>query len=421
MGQHVKQIVCGLVALLILPAIAGAGGFSLYEQSASASGRGGAFTAGADDASANWYNPANLAWLEESEFQVGASAVFAGAGTKFTSSDPEFLLARKRKFDAVGHVVVPLHLYYAGKINERMAWGVGVNSPFGLVSEWKDVPVTLAARKSSLLTVLVNPNLAFRLSDQWSVAVGLDYMYTDVQDFSADVSLGIGPGPSFLVAGKRNLTGTGDDWGWNVAASYRGDGFRAGFSYRAAVTPQIDGNLRFSNSLKPPLMDSPARASLNFPALAMLGAEWDVTDKWVVEGDLAWTDWSTFDVLAIDVRNEIPGLLGDIRLRQDWKDTMSYRLGTTWHRTDRQQWRFGAFWDESPTRTDTLRPSIPDSNRWSVSVGYGYTGDHWGVDVYYMPLIFTDKTARGAAAEGVIDGTYSSYGHLAGVTLSWTL
>ncbi|MDQ6988240.1 MAG: outer membrane protein transport protein, partial [Mariprofundaceae bacterium] len=48
-----------------------AGGFFIPEQAAKASGMANAFVAIADDASANWYNPAGLAFLPKSGVQFG--------------------------------------------------------------------------------------------------------------------------------------------------------------------------------------------------------------------------------------------------------------------------------------------------------------------------------------------------------------
>ena len=60
---------------------------------------------------------------------------------------------------------------------------------------------------------------------------------------------------------------------------------------------------------------------------------------------------------------------------------------------------------------------LPDSDRWALTAGYGYEGATWTVDAYYMALFFGDRSANGSASEGVIDGEYSSFAHLVGVTL----
>ena len=67
MKQIAYRVLVGLIlTLTTLPAFSS--GFSIYEQSAKASAQAGAWVARADDAAANWYNPAALvkmhkAWL----------------------------------------------------------------------------------------------------------------------------------------------------------------------------------------------------------------------------------------------------------------------------------------------------------------------------------------------------------------------
>jgi len=68
---------------------------------------------------------------------------------------------------------------------------------------------------------------------------------------------------------------------------------------------------------------------------------------------------------------------------------------------------------------DTLRPSIPDSDRDSVTIGYGFSNEKWNFDFYYMPLWFDTIRADGDVAEGIIDGTYTSFVHLMGGTVTY--
>ena len=69
-----------------------ASGFSIYEQSAKASGRAGAWVARADDPAANWYNPAGLVRLEEGfQFQFGINVIPIGKDSDFTVTDPPWL------------------------------------------------------------------------------------------------------------------------------------------------------------------------------------------------------------------------------------------------------------------------------------------------------------------------------------------
>ena len=65
-----KPLFVVLIALLLFSSSAWAGGMFLPFRGARATGRGGAFTAGVDDASALYYNPAGMSDIEDWSFLV---------------------------------------------------------------------------------------------------------------------------------------------------------------------------------------------------------------------------------------------------------------------------------------------------------------------------------------------------------------
>jgi long-chain fatty acid transport protein len=419
------SLVC-LLAVATGPVLAS--GFSIYEQSAKASGQAGAWAARADDAAANWYNPASLVRLDGMEVQFGLNAITIGSDTKFIADDPNFGVLEPTSFDAESSIATPIHLYFSHKVNEKFAWGIGVNTPFGLLTHWDDLPVTLVSQKAELESFVVNPNFAYAINDFWSIAVGIDYIYADVSEFSREIwwiDFGVDD------YGWSNLTGTGSDWGWNAALLYDGARWNFGASYRSSLSPEIEGNLVFRDvpditlpgpvGLQSLFPNQSGKTTLNLPAQGALGVAWDATDTWTFEFDVTWAEWSSFEELLIEISDptEYPAgspVVDDIYLREDWDNTKAFRLGAEWQLAERHQLRFGALIDEGPVPMDTMRPSIPDADRTSVTFGYGYLTDRWGIDVYYMPLWFDDAHADGDPDEGVIDGTYESFVHLLGVT-----
>jgi len=398
-----RKLSSALLALIVpfaaAPALAS--GFAFYEQGAKASAQSGAWVARADDASANWYNPAGLVHGPEHEVQFGLNYLEIGSDTQFT-------LANGTSFDAVSNATTPAHFYFSQKFNDRVAWGIGVNSPFGLVSEWKDLPLTLSSRRAELRTYLVNPNIALKMGNLWSVALGADYLSAEVRDFSHDQTV-LG-NPTTV-----NLTGEGDAWGYNFAVKFKMDCFSLGAQYRSSLRPTIGGNLTFSG-VPGPFLNSAARATIDLPAQTMVGAAW--TSKWVdVELDGYYTQWNLFKDLAIDTGNP----LTSVTLTENWTGTWSYRLGLAF-RLDGEghhELRAGGVHDDTPIPTEFLRPSIPDADRTGFTLGYGYLAHKWGIDVYVMHLAFDDVTANGSPADGVIPGTYTSTILLAGVTANY--
>lgn len=422
-------VAVAMVVAGVVPAFAS--GFSVYEQSTKASGLAGAWVAQADDPAANWYNPAALVRLNGTQAGLGVNFITIGIDTTLTANDPVWGTG---KFDTKQNNVTPAHVYWSQQINDRLYFGFGLNNPFGLVSEWQDRPVTFVSKRVELVTWNVNPNLAYKINDAWSVAVGLDYLKADVKAFSKEIDQSpLLKLPAGTVVGQSNLTGSGDDWGWNLALLWKSDPMAFGFTYRSALSPNIAGQIEFTDiyyalQLAELFPDGPGTTSIDLPAQAAVGFSYEIDKDWLLEADVSWAQWSRFKSLDVDIENETSVILPesntvvpvvqDIHLVEDWKDTFAVRLGATWKWTDAHHFRMGAVYDKNPIPDNTLRPSIPDADRFSITLGYGFNAKKWNLDAYYMPLFFMDRSAQGEA-EGVIDGDYSSFVHLLGVGFTY--
>ena len=171
-----------LVALGVLgiPSSAFASGFALVEQSVPNLGNaasGGA--AGLDDASTIFFNPAGLTRLEGNSF-VGAgyfilpTTKFRNQGSSVATGAP---LLGGNGGDAGPTNFVP-NFYGAWSLSDRVKVGIGVNPPFGLATEYdSDWVGRYQALDSELITVNINPTIAAKLTDDFSVGVGLNVQY----------------------------------------------------------------------------------------------------------------------------------------------------------------------------------------------------------------------------------------------------
>jgi long-chain fatty acid transport protein len=403
-----KRSLLTLAVIVVLAAApAFASGFGFYEQGAKASGQAGAWVARADDASANWYNPAALVNLTGREVQFGFNYLQPGSDTQFSPT-----AAPGVSIDAVSNGVAPAHFYFSQKINDRIAWGVGLNSPFGLVSEWDSPVVTQFSKRAELRTYLLNPNIAFKMGHYWSVAFGADYITTEIREFSQEFDFGpLGVPASPVTA---NLTGEGDAWGYNFALQFKNEYFSIAGQYRSALRNKIDGNI----TVTPPfdVFNSAATAYLDLPGQTMLGMAW--TGKRVdIEVGAYYTQWNYFKSLDIETGNPLTSLSQS----EYWEGTWSWRLGAAFRlgKEMKNELRVGVVFDETPIPTQYLRPSIPDSDRTGYTLGYGYLSKRWGIDLYAMYLDFNSVTATGVPTDNVIPGTYTTKIWLAGVTAKY--
>jgi long-chain fatty acid transport protein len=165
------------IGLLLTPALALGAGFSLFEHGARGVALGGAFGATADDPTALYYNPAGLAFLEGT--QVAAGAYFITLSSDFKGANPYPGVGYEASQQ--GQIFTPPHIYVTGDLGSSLKWGVGFYAPFGLGTWWDDdFAGKFITKRADLKIYNLNPTLAYKLSEQFSVAVGADYFITEV-------------------------------------------------------------------------------------------------------------------------------------------------------------------------------------------------------------------------------------------------
>lgn len=64
-------------------------------------------------------------------------------------------------------------MYLIQPINDQWAWGTALFTNFGLSTDFEDdYSAGLIGGKTELITYNFNPNIAYRLNDQWSFGAG---------------------------------------------------------------------------------------------------------------------------------------------------------------------------------------------------------------------------------------------------------
>lgn len=148
-------------------------GFALYEGSARGNALGGATVGRADDPSALFFNPAGVTQLPGTQVMAGATFIMpkTDVTTQAYSGAPGVTTTSESN-------VAPPHLYLTYQATDRVWLGLGVFSPFGLGTEFNSSwPGRYNSYNAVIQTMTINPNIAFKLNDRLSMAIGLDFMY----------------------------------------------------------------------------------------------------------------------------------------------------------------------------------------------------------------------------------------------------
>ena len=198
-----------------------------------------------------------------------------------------------------------------------------------------------------------------------------------------------------------------------IEVDYEGD---ARLTQISTGSAQVDALLR---TRLPFDQDLPVETSIEFPDMASLGLAFAVSPSVLIETDVNWTGWSSFDETSIRFTGTPAQRLPDTLVRSDWDDVYNYRAGLRWSASPSSQWRFGAYYDETPQPEESVGPLLPDANRQGLSLGYGFTGGGgWTLDVAVLYVDFDERTRdQSFPGEDPFFGTYQTEAWLFGLTV----
>ena len=418
-----------------------AAGFALKEQSTTAQGNAFAgATAGADDVSYMFFNPAALGWVDKVEVVAIATVVAPKSELKNASASTAFgtpITGSTRDDDIADNVVVPA-FYAATPLPAGLRLGIGVNVPYGLETNYSRGWVgRYHGVKSELQTVNINPALAWRPVEWLSAGVGFQAQYidstlTNAVDFG---TIGAANGiPGSVPGGQDGFARlNGDDWayGWNAGAIVQPlAGTRLGVAYRSEIDHTLRGDVDFSaddagiadfiRATSGAFTDTDGDVSVTTPATLSFGVHQELTERVAVMAEAQWTDWSVFDQLTVKFDN--PDQLDNVT-EEEWEDTWFFALGTTFKATDELTLRAGVAYDQSPVKNEFSTPRIPDGDRRWLSLGAGWQPLAWlDLDASFTYINVDDSEVRlttagtDNGARGNLDADYDNYIILLGLS-----
>ena len=162
-------------------------GFGLYEASSPTYALGGAVVGRAYDASANFFNPATLTDLTN-------LTVTAGFMTEHPRGRIKTDLPGGRTSSMDPGVFWLPHFHLAIPLPWDFAFGLGVMPEYGLGSEYSDSwDLNFNSIDTTVMSFTVNPNLAYKVTDKWSVGAGMRFLYFDFEQYSLPVVTPYGP------------------------------------------------------------------------------------------------------------------------------------------------------------------------------------------------------------------------------------
>ncbi len=390
-----------------------AGGFQLYsEGSADILGLAGAGVARASNSSP-WYNPATTVDVDRITLTAGGSALFLASEYKTSARTDK--MDDQPRFMGYFYGVMPL--------GEDYRLNLSVNAPYGMITQWKsNSQLNNLATFTSLRVCYITPSLTWKVNDNLSVAAGPN-VAIGVARLATYINLpyGLKPNKNYMSADAVALGGF-------LSLYYKfNDEWAFGAKYQSRIHMRFEGEnvFRYQSYMGGLLkfQDADAHASIDMPAYLALGLRNNSIDRWTFLFDATWTQWSSYKALDLCF-DKYPGTdrPGVAKNPRKWHDVWTYHLGAEYQLTDQWVLRAGLDYDNSPANRRSLSPEMPDSDKWLMTVGAGYQGEHWGFDIAYGYSRF-EKAKLGtqvAASHNIAErGTFKTDCHIVSTSVTY--
>lgn len=404
-----------LVATLCATAISSAfaAGFGLYESSARGVGMGNGLVGSTKDASANYYNPANLTECTNVQVMVGMSLINPFCDVKVDG---------KTQSKMNPGWFPPPHAYIAAPVwGDKLFLGFGTYCEYGLGTKYdNNWDLKHDTTETTIEQFTFNPNIAFKITKDWSVAFGARMSYITFENFKSPL-LGYHPQLGYLY-GRSHLEGDDFNCGYMLATQYKvNDDLSLGLVYRSRINHRLEGDFEMNGKNAGVSGSGDAKAKVVLPASITLGANYEFTKNFRGGASLTWTEWSTINHIDFNLPNiSTPYGPSNPSYTQElnWHDAWRLGFGFEYDFTKNFSGRIGYSYDWDPSAEAHGTTMLPPGDRHIVGFGVGYKFfDSWRIDLGYNFIIMESESRM---VEGHKMQCDNSYSHIASASVTYT-
>ncbi len=430
MNNHRRYLLgtAAVGALVMSAATASAGGFALREQSTSSQGASFAGNAASPDLSAMFWNPAAAANKNGTNTESNYSLIVPRADITITSATHPTNAALNGAIQSpafgnssgdIGSLALLGASYFSYQFvnyDPNLFLGLAFNSPFGLKTDLdrghENYKASVVGRETKLLTLNLNPTMAYRLSNSLSVGVGAQLQYGKGR-FS--FATGLPDGQDTRFDGTGLAIGATAGLMWKPAA-----GTTIGLGWRSQMSQDLDGAYintpGAANGANPALPGGlrsvDAKTTIELPNIVTLSLRQQVTSNTRLLGTVEWSQWSRLKELRVVSDGTSSGLASGVLipnstgaatigavpgtvigvLPANWSDGWFFALGGEYDVNKQLTVRAGGAYEISPVDAPKKRLiGIPDNDRIWASLGATYKwSETLTFDVAYTHLFVKD-------------------------------
>jgi len=352
-------------------------------------GRAGVAIAESADASAIFYNPANLALIQGNSVEAAVSI----AHSTMDYSRPGYSVSSDTDWQVLPNLFVASPMQYGGK---NFSLGLGLSTPFGQGIDWaKDSFVKYNVPYSAQMSMVnINPSTAFHLTESLLFGAGVDVYWSRLK-FKQSFPWAMAFRNPVLPDGVASFQGDGTAFGGNVGLTWLiTKAQRLALTYRSRFDVSYDGDFDVSNLPQgSPLSSASSFSSkMKFPDIIGAGYSVELTPDWNVEADVEWITWSRNDAQPIDIgANNLLLPLSARVVNNDWRDTFTAGLSTEYRFATDWAVRAGYEFLQSPITDRTFTPILGDTDTHVLSLGLGWRRGRHAFNAAYALNIYKDR------------------------------
>ncbi|MCY2685834.1 OmpP1/FadL family transporter [Salinimicrobium sp. TH3] len=412
------------VLLLMVFVLAGtityAGGYRVGVQGQRALAMGHTGVAVVNSAELGFFNPAGLVYLENQlTISAGVSAVFSEVAWQNESTG-----ATARTDNPAG---TPFYFNASYKLNENLALGLSIYTPYGSTVEWEDDWAgSHLVNNIKLQAIYIQPLVSYKIADFVSVGGGPIFVTGSV-NFNRNLSRTL----TNIEGERSNVTidASGvNEWGWSAGALFTPtEDLRVGVNYRSEIIMNAEGgDADFENIPNTPLApfsDTTFDAQLPLPAELTVGLSYELNEKWLLAFDFNRTFWGVYESLDIKFAN---GVVSENP--RGYEDANTWRFGAQYIATDKLTLRAGYYLDESPVQPGYFAPETPRNDSMGFTGGLSLNvTSRLAIDASFAYIRFDEVDA---SYDHYIDengqnvpfgGTYKSVAFIPGLGVTYKL
>ncbi|MDE1232265.1 MULTISPECIES: outer membrane protein transport protein [Vibrio] len=392
-------VACGLFSV---SSVSQAAGFQLAEYSATGLGRAYAGEAAmADNASAQWRNPAMLTYLKGTQISVGA--IYVNPNVDVDGNVNFYGNNIAAQSDDFAHDAVIPNFYLSHQVNEKLVLGLALGTNYGMETELdNNFAASHFGNEAMVKTMEANVNVGYQVTPTVSIGGGVRYIIGEGH-FGATVPAHTAALVPNLNQGDTLKYMEGDDtsWGWQVGTAWQiNDNNRIGFTYKSEVKLKLEGHAEGLGFGLPSGQKLDGFMNLNLPATAELASFHQLNDKLALHASINWTDWSSFDKLEADLVGRAQP--SEVKI-ENWEDNYRFALGATYQLDAKLALRAGVAYDMAAVSDKNRTITIPETDRTWLSVGAGYAfTDQFTLDAGFTYILAKDAPiteSRGYASD----------------------